>query len=351
MRSKLLEVLRTLSATESRRLTQFLQSPYFNRRDNLLELWEQLQAFAPDYRHPNLNKSWLFRRVLGTAQPYDERIFNTLSSDFLKLVYEFLITEDHQQQGVLREVRLMHSLLDRDLPRHLPAIQRKVDALQKRLPIQNQLFHYRQYQLQECLDREFLTHQSRGADPHLQHLNDHLDLAYWINKLRIACGMLSRNKVVNAGYQCHFLEPLLHYLESQPALLAANPALRLHYQAYQLLHTEILEEMVGAYAVLKQALQQYQEVLPSDELYAVYNYALNFCIRQINSGESNYYQEVLELYQDMLEHGILLKNEQLNQWTYKNIITAGIRSAQFEWTEAFIHNYKNHLPLEEQSHA
>ena len=351
MRSKLIAALQTFSPGSLRKFSRFMNSPYFNRRDKLSLFWETLYPFAPDFDQKELTKAYLFRKIMGPKKAYNERVFNNLSSDLLKLIYDFMLLERFREMPVQKEVALMEALVDRELYQHLNGAYRRVKELQGKNENQNHTFHQHWYGVYECLDREFLTHQSRGEDPNLQLLNDHLDRAYWINKLRIACGMLNRNRVVKAAYQCHFLKPLLDYLSIHTGLLDENPALAIYFQAYQLLNASSPTEAEIAYRNLKADLNAWQKVLPPNELYAVYNYALNYCIEQINSGNGAYYAEILDLYKGLLANGILLKKDHLNQWTYKNIITAGIRSEAFEWTENFIQTYKNHLPKEEQAHA
>jgi hypothetical protein len=64
---------------------------------------------------------------------------------------------------------------------------------------------------------------------------------------------------------------------------------------------------------------------------------------RINSGETQYYQEILLLYKLLLDEAIIFKNGTLTQWTFTNIITAGIRTRDYEWTERFIEDYQHYL--------
>ena len=63
----------------------------------------------------------------------------------------------------------------------------------------------------------------------------------------------------------------------------------------------------------------------------------------INFGHSAFYREILDLYKVLLERKIIFKNNYLTQWSYINIVTAGIRLKDYSWTEEFIQNYKDFL--------
>ena len=53
----------------------------------------------------------------------------------------------------------------------------------------------------------------------------------------------------------------------------------------------------------------------------------------------------------MLEKEIIFVNGFLRPWSYKNIITTAIRLKEYDWTEWFIHNYKEKLLPEERENA
>jgi hypothetical protein len=105
------------------------------------------------------------------------------------------------------------------------------------------------------------------------------------------------------------------------------------------------------YNQVKSQLADNLDKFPNEELRTLYDYLRNYCIRKLNSGETNYYQEVLNLYQFLLENKIIFKNGYLSEWDYKNIITVGLRLQSYEWTENFIKKYKNSLPKSVQENA
>jgi len=76
--------------------------------------------------------------------------------------------------------------------------------------------------------------------------------------------------------------------------------------------------------------------------------AINYCVRQLNSGVEKYVRSVFELYQYGLEHAILIENNHLNQFTHKNIITTAIRLEEYDWVKHFIQKYTPFLEDEYQ---
>lgn len=101
----------------------------------------------------------------------------------------------------------------------------------------------------------------------------------------------------------------------------------------------------------KSDLLQHQLLFPKLERWNLYKYAINFCIKKINSGKSNYHKELLDLYKVLLENKIIFPNGYLSQWTFKNIITVSAHLEAFDWTETFIQQYESYLIPEEKFNA
>ena len=72
--------------------------------------------------------------------------------------------------------------------------------------------------------------------------------------------------------------------------------------------------------------------------------ALNFCIRQINTGNIFYAEESWRLYQDGLAQEVLFDGGMLSRFTFNNIVAVGIRLSYLDAVRAFIAGYTPHLP-------
>ena len=130
--------------------------------------------------------------------------------------------------------------------------------------------------------------------------------------------------------------------------LSSFPALRIYYYTYLMMSQA---EKVEHYQYVKEYLDQYLELFSIDEQRTLYSYLLNYCVRKINSGLADFYQEILDLYQRLLENQLILTKGKLTQWTYINIVTAGLRLKNFDWTEQFIKDYRSALTLQHQENV
>ncbi len=346
-KTKIIDILRFFSVREWSTFRDYVYSPFFNKNQKVRILCDLILKFAPDFQDPALEKRNAFAQVFG-KKAYNELQINNIISDLLQLAYSFLAQKAMSDHPQFEKNFLLDELLNRDANNHIDRSARRYQQLQQQSDYRNHQYFYDEYALYEKLDRNFLVQTKRRFDENLQLENDNLDIYYFSNKLRIACDMASRNIVIKAGYVCHFIDELLNYFEKDYQNYQSIPALYIYYNVLQMLQEE---ENENHYKKLKKALNDHAELFPKPELRILYQYASNYCIKKINSGKSQYYQEVLDLYKVLLEQKIIFQNGFITQWTFKNIITVGIRLEEFEWTENFLRQYENHLIPEEKFNA
>lgn len=70
---------------------------------------------------------------------------------------------------------------------------------------------------------------------------------------------------------------------------------------------------------------------------------MNYSLKRMNSGEKEYIRETFELYVKFLEKGLLHVKGKISPWSFKNIVTTGLRLSEFDWVENFIHAYSHDL--------
>jgi len=87
-------------------------------------------------------------------------------------------------------------------------------------------------------------------------------------------------------------------------------------------------------------LFEHRALFPPAEWSNLFLFGTNICIKIINNGDLAYLKEILELYKKGLSTKALLENDNLTRFTYQNIVTAGIRTGELNWTRQFLIGYK-----------
>lgn len=345
--TRLLKLLQKLEKRHRKPFLAFLDSPFYNTHLPTAALGRHLVLEGTRIQAKNLSKQAVFEEVFP-GKVYTETWFSNLLSQLLRLTIQFLGVIQQEETTSLRFYYQVTALLELDLPGYA----RKTAHEYQRNLFDNQntgaeaaleaiFFH-------DSLDRLFVLEGIRREDAALEEKNRALDTYYLAKKLRIACDMWSRNAIINTRYEPTYL--LFCKKISEEILNEENkiPSYLIYYFALIFLEDPSRSD---AYQNFTELLQARREAWAKSERWVLYNYALNHCIRKINSGDPIYYQELHRLYLAMLDDGTLLEKGYLTQWDFKNIVTVGLRIRDFKWTETFIREYARNLHEEERQNA
>lgn len=342
-KSKLYLTLSVLNDRECKNFREYVHTPFINKNKRIKTLCDIIISYRSNPSKGELPKKHVYKKLFG-EDDYRELRLNNIISDLYKLLLDFLAYQEYLSNPLLKQNLLAKSLIKREHYQNFNSILRRYGQLLEKHNYANYSSFEETYRFHEIMDHFSLSGDKRSMSESLQSKNDSLDLYYFANKLRIACDMESRNMVINAGYQPHFIHELLKRYQEDVSMYDKIPAIKLYLLTLKMLTDN--DEVY--YFELRKYLEENSSAFPPDELNTVYSYALNYCVKKINSGRSNFYEEIFTLYKALLERDLLINNGFLSQWDYTNIITSAIRLQEFDWTDRFIHDYKVHLIPEEQ---
>ena len=97
----------------------------------------------------------------------------------------------------------------------------------------------------------------------------------------------------------------------------------------------------SSYFKLKKLI--YAGSFTENEKHTYYTFLRNYCAIKINSGNSEYLQELFELNKKVIAEEIILDDGRISEWLFKNFIAVGLRLKEFEWTKSFIEDYSKNL--------
>ncbi len=346
-KSKFVKLLTHLSLKEQKEFESFVLSGFMTSSETLQKLCLYVFSHYPNIEQADLDK----RKIYSQLYPkhiYNEKRINNLISDLNQLLEHFLMYQQFQQEELLQKRFLMKALLEREGIQFMDRAIWKYERTAEQRVEDSFEAHYEKMAFHDLSDQYAVAQGKRAYDKNLQQKNDSLDFYYWCHKFSIACDMLSRNIVTQSGYECHFWEDLVSHYQQNNLGLKEHPVLQIYFKTFQMLSD------VGTtdhYFELKALLNEHIALFPTHEINNIYKYLLNYCVRKINSGRELFYQEIHELYKILLNEAILLQHGYLTQWTYINIITAGIRLKEYKWTEGFIYEYRDSLLPEERNNV
>jgi tetratricopeptide (TPR) repeat protein len=110
--------------------------------------------------------------------------------------------------------------------------------------------------------------------------------------------------------------------------------------------TYLENENADHYMRLMELLDKYGDRFPKEEVLDMYTHALNYCVARINAGHLNFSQEMLSVYKVLINKELIYENGYITLYDIKNIVTVALRVGDLDWTENFMHEYKERIAPE-----
>lgn len=335
-KSKLLDVFYALPKNQQRALRKFLQSPYHNHRQDVIALYDHLMRCGDDQRDA-LRKESAFAAVYPN-ETYQAEQMDYVMSFLLKLIEEFLIFEHFRQDRLAGQLALVQEYRKMGIEKHFQQSLRHAKAAHAQLPFRDPDFLEKAAKI-ELEEYAFSAKQVRSAPRNLQQLSDTFDQYYLAQRLQYACLLLAHQSVYKTQYDRGTSEAAMEYVEARPQLLE-TPAIALYYYYLKAIQNK---QEIHYFKQFKLCLLNNTKLLPIQEIYNLYIFAINYCVQQFNTGNDQLLPEVFELYKSGLEHSILLENGKLSQFAFKNITDIALRLNETAWAEQFVAQYRSLL--------
>ena len=336
-KSKLLDLLSTFSNQEWRDFRDMIRSPYFNRNEDIIRLGDWL---GTNIGRP-LERNAVFKAALPGTR-YQEAQMNHIMSDLLKLGEQFVGMAYLEKNSFWSDYFSLHALSERGLDKHYRHLfEKKQHALSVASNLGSR--HYWERYWLNDLESNRLSQELGGKhNTFVQLASDSLDNFYLAEKLRLACFMLTSERLLAVPYQIRMAEEAADYLSRHP-LPEQAPAVKAYFLVFQLLHTQ---DAHAAFEQLRDALPALQSQLSHIETEEIYQYIINYCNLQIMQLQEKYLPEAFNLYVQGIESGVMIKNGQLSPWHFKNMIKLALRLKKYDWTEQFIQSHAHLLPAD-----
>jgi len=345
-KTKLIDLLSQLNPVEIEKFGDYVHSPIANKRAKIVRLCDFLLPFAPYFDHANLTKSNATKAVFD-KKTASNTAFNNIISDTLQLLYDFLAYQKYKSNTLFQQDALLKDLIQRNAKVHAERNIRKFKNELDEQTLRDMNHYQQQFLFFEKLNQLYLRKSRREYDENLQEMSHHFDTYYLLQNIKMACEMASRNVIMQGQYDYTFFEKCYAFFQKEKQI-DSLPSIQIYHRAFLLMTDEAHAQH---YIELRTLLQQHSPLLAAEELNNIYGYILNYCIRQINSGKTDFYAEIFEWYKILLRDEILFEQKQLSEKNFMNIVTVSLRSHAYEWTEKFITDYKDYLKKDVRENA
>jgi hypothetical protein len=346
--SKLVKYLQDLPSKDRERFRAFVQSPFFNQHKKTCQLLDIILGHLEKGR-VGVNKEKTYA-LLYPSSAYDEQKLHNVMSNLKKLFHRFLAQVHFEAQPLLEEVYTLEEAYERN---QFDLLTNRAKQLEKQLlsyPYRDGNYHFAQYRLNYLLGYYGGQYVDRSKSDTLQQMYHHLDQYFMSEKMRNGCHLIGNSMLMNTSYDLGLLESVVRYVDQ--GYLKQDQDQKISIELYHNILLSLKNENDPQYYQrLKDLFATQSDKFSPPEKEDLFSFASNYCIRQINAGQSVYQKELFELYQQALPQGLVLTHGIISEWSYKNIATLGCSLKEFEWTEKFLQDYRDFLLPDRKENA
>ncbi|MEY2828425.1 MAG: hypothetical protein RIQ33_283, partial [Bacteroidota bacterium] len=341
--SKLILLLNTFSPQEIHRFRLYLQSPYHNANPLFYELYEAIRPYLHSRNKNEINALLVWKQINPTVK-FNTIQFNKHCSNLYQLAANFIALNSIETKSNTIPLQFLKVLNQRKLtalfPFHATKAKQEIEKVNQKT---NQFFDNFLWQQEFNNYQEVL--QSRTKPRNTAEVLTALDNFYLHQKLKYWSVALHYQKMFDQPISILWDDFLFDYLQQNQQ---ADETIEINRQ---ILLLEKLDDATLHYKWLKEKLMNKKSKLLFTTQKEIYLFLINYCIAQINSGESKYYKEIFEIYKLGLRLDLIIQQKIISPWDFKNIITVALQQKEINWAENFIVKYNSNLPKDEIENA
>lgn len=327
---KIFQLMSSLSIVELRLVKAYLNSNKTYSKEILIvfkELENSILKKMPLPSNENLIK------ILNL--PLTDQDIRIYKSHIVKAIENILVQQELSNSNQLYQLLLTRAYIKKE----------KLKYAQKEIEFSEQYLDHEDFNSSNYyLHKYMLSMESYQIHKNEQRENfdfkstfEYLDKYYLTERLRVLTLLQNYKKILGNSFEDVALDSIHALVQSNPQFLQ-TPIIKVYHDLYQILHHGDNEQLFDqTFDFIKSNIQ----IFPSTELKDILLNLNNYCIRKINTGNQDFLEKSFNIFLLGIETSSLLDKGVLSRFTFKNIVTLGIRLQKFEWTEKFIdENYE-----------
>lgn len=346
---KVILLLKTFSKVEFKRFGEFLKSPYFNKNTTLIKYFDELKKHYPEFSAGKASKEIIYKKIFKSGS-YNEQVMKNLTSELYKLCREFLIIEFKNKDGYEKKLNLLRQLIMRKADSIFHSEQK---IFKSELMNDSELSEKNFYYLYQLEDTMIGFHLERNEQPlvfdRVLKSGEYLILFFLINLSKTISNLNVNMQSFNVDYPVNLpqeffdkinIVEIIDYMRSNSIGFSEIAELYLYRV---ICNRQPYDEQF--YYKFKELVLGNINRLGRIEIYGLFNALETFCLIKINSGGSQFNEELFNIFNLEIEKGFYKYSETspVTYMKFRNTYLAGLALRKYDWVEHFIEKFKNEL--------
>ncbi len=347
--SSVLNILRKFTTKEIKEFGEFLSSPFFNKNENVVKLYNYLKKYYPAFNDTKLEKELVYSKLYSKGK-YNDGFMRTVIYNLGKLAEDYLAYVNFTKNRVNKGINLLEELNERKLEKIFLKYYNDIEKEVDKTEIKDSDYFYKKIKLNNLM--HLYSNWSRFKAKNLRDFEDHrlfdeirnLTYYYLSSVLKNYRFLLVKQEFEQIEFNFEVVDSIINFLTSNQNEYIDMPTVKINLFEILL----VKEKDDKYYYMLKDMLLKETETVSHNNRYSLHNVLHSYCTWKTYEGNEKFIEERYQLYTIALEQKLYCGNEDLyfDEIMFGSIVLVAIRLRKFDWAESFIDNYKTLLSPE-----
>lgn len=342
-RSILVEQIKKFSSKEVKDFGEFIDSPFFNKNQGVIKLYDYIKKQYPDFDDEKMKKEYVYSKVFPKAE-YNDGFMRTLMFNLSNLAEEYLAYRCFKSRQFSEKRYLLHELNERGLNRQIEKNMKEIQNEFSKAAVVNADYYYNKF----ALEYEYFYYLTRiHFDKPEKFINNtdiinifsHLTYFYLLHVLKFYIYFLNLKNIFKVNFNTDLIKDFIENMK--PGLYAEEPLISLYYNIL-MLHLKEDEELY--FDEVQKVVKKYENMFENEEALDAYINLENYCKRMLRKGKKEYQKKLFGIYKNEIKLELYKAEGKMSAKFFRSVVETGLKLNETEWTKDFIESYKTEMP-------
>lgn len=349
IKSNLLDILRKFSSKEIKEFGEYIRSPFFNKNQSIIKLYEYLRKQYPGFENKKVEKEIVYFKLFPGTK-YNDGFMRTIMFNLSQLAEDYIAFCNYKNDRYSVKRHLAVELNNRDLKKLFEKNIKEINAMLEKIRIKDGDFYYNRFFIEyENLYYLSKLHFDKSEKfiykTGVHNIFNHITYFYLIRILKFYLYILNTKNMYRVDYKTNIIEDILKGFN--PELFDDVPLINIFYNLLML----YLKEDDESYFYKLKKLAAALDDIPYEERVETHINMENYCKRKIRNGNKKFIDELFEIYKKELRDNCYTIMGMIPHKLYKNIVDTALKLNEIEWVQNFIEDYKKELADEHKENT
>ncbi len=342
-KSILVEQIKKFSSKEVKDFGEFVDSPFFNKNQGVIKLYDYIRKQYPDFNSEKMKKEYVYSKVFPKAE-YNDGFMRTLMFNLSNLAEEFFAYCGFKSKQFSEKRYLLHELNERGLDRQIEKNMKEILNEFSKVAVVNVDFYYNKF----ALEYEYFYYLTRiHFDKPEKFINNtdivnifsHLTYFYLLHVLKFYIYFLNIKNIFKVNFNTGLIKDFIENMK--PGLYAEEPLISLYYNILML---HLKEDEESYFDEVQKIVKKYENMFETEEALDAYINLENYCKRMMRKGKKEYQKKLFDIYKNEIKMELYKAEGKMSSKFFRSVVETGLKLNEKEWTKDFIESCKTEMP-------